>query len=84
MEKVELSKTSGKKVKKMTLKDYYKSLPDASYPKTDFVNKVANACKVSVATVRNWVAYGMRPSEERNIEILSEMTGIPMSELWSE
>ena len=82
MEKVELSKTLGEKVKKMTLKDYYNSLPEASYPKTDFVNKVASACKVSTATVRNWIAYGMKPCDEQNVCILSELTGIPSEELW--
>ena len=83
MEKNELSKTLGKKVKKMTLNDYYHSLPDAAYPKTEFVNKVAVACKVSTASVRNWIAYGIKPCNEQNVKILEEMTGIPASELWS-
>lgn len=69
---------------KMTLKDYYMSLPDATHPKTDFMNEVAREANVSVATVRNWVIYGMKPSNPDNLELLSKKTGIPVDELWKE
>ena len=63
------------------LGDYYRSLPDAVYPKTDFVNNVASRAHVSVATVRNWIG-GMKPRNEKHINILSEMTGIPADKLF--
>ncbi len=68
----------------MTLKGYYQSLPDASYPKTDFVNEIASEAKVSAATVRNWVVYGMKPKNKKHIEILVKHTGIPAEKLWKD
>lgn len=72
------------KVRKMTLKGYYSQLPDASHPKTDFVNEVAIEAGVSAATVRNWVIYGMKPQNKSHIEILSRKTGIPVEDLWED
>jgi hypothetical protein len=63
------------------LGDYYQSLPEAVYPKTEFINKVALKCNVSAATVRNWVC-GMKPRNKKHIDILSEMTGIPADKLF--
>ena len=37
----ERNKENQEKVRKMTLKGYYSQLPDATHPKTDFVNEVA-------------------------------------------
>lgn len=84
MKNFESSKTFGEKVEKMTLKDYYHSLPNQTCPKTEFVNNVAQACNVSTNSVRNWIAYGIKPSSHESVRILSEMTGIPENELWKE
>lgn len=69
---------------KITLRGYYESLPDASCPKTDFINKVASKTGVTSSTVRNWIFYGMKPANEKHIMALTEITGIPEKELWED
>ena len=70
--------------KKMTLKGYYKSLPDPTYPKKEFAAELARRCNVSQATVKNWIMYGFRPFNENDIAIISEMTGIKPEDLWND
>lgn len=69
---------------KMTLRGYYESLPDATCPKTDFINEIASKAGVTSSTVRNWIFYGMKPANENHIGILVEVTGIPADKLWAE
>lgn len=69
--------------KKNSLSIFYESLPEASYPKTEFVTKVANACNVHIATARNWVLGNTKPVDSAHVKVLSEMTGIPAGELWN-
>lgn len=71
-----------KNKRKMTLQGYYEDLPDAEYPKTNFINAVVSKTGVSAATVRNWIFYGMKPANENHIEVLVEITGIPAEKLW--
>lgn len=71
-----------KNKRKMTLQGYYEALPDAEYPKTNFINSVVSKTGVSAATVRNWIFYGMKPANENHIEVLVEITGIPAEKLW--
>ena len=73
-----------KNSKKMTLQGYYENLPDAEYPKTNFINSVVSKTGVSAATVRNWIFYGMKPANENHIKVLVEVTGIPANELWAD
>lgn len=80
----EKSEKSVAKVPQMTLKGYYLQIPDASHPKTDFVNEIAIEAGVSVATVRNWVMYGMKPANKKHIDILVRKTGIPAECLWED
>lgn len=68
----------------MTLKGYYRNLDAVVHPKTDFLNEVARRANVSTTTVRNWVVYGMKPKNEQHRSILSEVTGIPVDNLWEE
>lgn len=82
-----MSKRNEEKAKnerKMTLKDYYLSLPNASHPKTDLINEVALETGVSAATVRNWFLYGMRPLNRKHIDVLVAKTGIPAEDLWED
>lgn len=72
------------KQKKMTLRGYYESLPDATCPKTDFINEIASRTGVTSSTVRNWIFYGMKPANENHIGVLVEVTGIPADKLWAE
>lgn len=69
---------------KMTLRGYYESLPDATCPKTDFINEIASKTGVTSSTVRNWIFYGMKPANENHIGVLVEVTGIPADKLWAE
>lgn len=79
-----MTKVKEQKTKKMTLKGYYLQLPNANHPKTDFVNELAMEAGVSVATVRNWVIYGMKPQNKNHIEILVRKTGISAENLWED
>lgn len=68
----------------MTLKGYYKNLPESVHPKTEFINEIIKRTGVSFNTARNWVIYGMKPNNPEHISVLSEITGIPRNNLWSE
>ncbi len=68
--------------KKMTLQSYYEGLPDAEFPKTNFINTIVSKTGVSAVTVRNWIFYGMKPANENHIGVLVEITGIPADKLW--
>ena len=84
MKSVEKTNTSVKIRPKLTLKDYYFGLPEASCPKTEFMNEVAKQCGVSFSTVRNWIRFGMKPSNPKHVEILSQLTGIDAEDLWKD
>lgn len=84
MKNVGITSTLEEKVQKMTLKDYYKGLPEASYPKKEFLTAVSQKTGMSEAAVRTWVFYGMKPSKEEHRKILSEMTGIKEEDLWKD
>lgn len=84
MKDLEDTRVESKNRQKMTLRGYYDSLPSSSHPKTEFVNDIAQRTGVSTATVRNWIAYGMRPNNPDHVQILSEVTGIPVEDLWNE
>lgn len=70
------------KAVKMTLRDYYESLPAPSHPKKDFMCEVCARCHVNMNTVINWIRHNMKPKDPRHIEILSEVTGIAPEDLW--
>ena len=72
------------KGKIITLRGYYKNLPEATHPKTDFLRAIAKRCDVTETTVRNWVRYGFKPNNSEHIQVLSEMTGIPVENLWDD
>lgn len=73
-----------RKVKKMTLEDYYNGLPEANYPKTEFVNQIVQKCNVSSATAHNWIHGKTKPLDQKHVEMLSEITGIPKEMLWKD
>lgn len=66
----------------MTLRNYYERLERETPPKTAFVKEIAEECQVTEVTVRNWISYGIKPKDEKHIEILSKKTNIPIDELW--
>lgn len=69
---------------KMTLLGYYNALPPRRFPKTEFVEDVAERCKVDVASVRNWIMGRNKPKEDWQLAILVEITGISADRLWQE
>ena len=72
------------KMKKITLQGYYNNLENATYPKTEFVNRVAYRTGATTSTVRNWIAGRTKPEKPEHIQILVQETGIPAEELWKE
>lgn len=60
------------------LRKYYDGLVN----KTSFVNEVCYKTGRSAATVRNWIKYGMKPADSKDVDVLSEVTGIPVDKLW--
>lgn len=74
----------GENNKKITLADYYNSLPGCIAPKARFIEEVRSRCHVTEQTVRNWVLYGMRPNNDAHLRVLSELTGIKADELFPE
>ena len=77
-----MGNTFNKKSQKMTLQGYYAALPSSVSEKKNFINEVIFRTGVTSNTVRNWVHYGMRPSNPEHIKVLVELTGIPEDELW--
>jgi hypothetical protein len=67
----------------LNLTSYYKELPRAIAPKTDFVERVAEKTGKNIATVRFWVMGKTKPSDPKDLEILSELTGIQIENLFS-
>ena len=60
------------------LRKYYDGLVN----KTSFVNEVCYKTGRSAATVRNWIKYGMKPADSKDVDVLSDVTGIPVDKLW--
>lgn len=55
----------------MTLKEIYENLPKATYPKKEFIQKLADECNVSTGAVRSWIFEGKTPSPARQETILA-------------
>lgn len=62
--------------------EYYVQLPSSVSPKTEFICEIMKRCTVSFATARNWVLYGVKPIKEEHKQVLSELTGIAVENLW--
>ena len=71
------------KQEKMTLKGYYRNLPEAVHPKSDFITRIQSECGVSFTTARNWVMGVTRPLNQEHVQKLSAMTGIAPEDLWN-
>ena len=82
MKEVAKTSDSHQEGKKITLRGYYKALPEPTYPKKDFIQAVATRCNVTLTTANNWVKYGIKPNNPEHVRVLSEMTGISPEELW--
>ena len=83
-----MANTSIDKNPKMTLRDYYRSLPDATTcaPRKELIERLAERCEVPVSTARSWLLYGNQPRENRDfvISVLAEETGIAPEDMWED
>lgn len=69
-------------MEKMTLKDYYIGLTKKPSPSSAFIADVVYKTGRSASTVIQWVTGKSTPRDVRDIVILSEMTGIPVQDLF--
>lgn len=84
METIKNSNSSAENGRIMTLKSYYKNLPEPTHPKKALINSIAVQCGVTLATARNWILYGIRPDNPFHIQTISKITGIPVENLWND
>lgn len=84
MKKNESTNKKAEKSSKFPLEGYYDSLPEASFPKTEFVNETARDCGVSVATVHNWMHGKTKPEKPEHRQYLCKKTGLKEEEIWKE
>lgn len=84
MKKTDFTNASVRKERKMTLRDYFFSLPSAMEiaPRSNLIREVANKCGVSVGAARSWLAYGVKPRKKEYIDALTEITGINREDLF--
>lgn len=68
----------------VTLSDYYEALPKPTSPKTEFVKMIAEATGKEEATVRLWFKNKTKPNDPKDLEILSQKTGIAIENLFAE
>ena len=66
----------------MTITDFYNNLPEATAPKTEFVKKIVSRTGKGEGAVRLWVKGKAKPSDEDDILILEEETGLSREELF--
>lgn len=70
---------------KTKFRQIYDALPprqEVVAPKTAFVREIADLCKVSVKTVRGWIAGAYKPDALR-ISIIAKHLGVPENELFN-
>ena len=66
----------------MALKDYISNLSEAkTTEKTLMLKRIATACGVNVSTVYRW-ANGASTPDKLKMEKISELTGLPVDELF--
>lgn len=82
MENDAITNSLSREGRKITLRGYYKNLPEPTFPKRDFIQEVATKCNVTLTTANNWVKYGIKPNNPEHVRILSEITGIEPENLW--
>lgn len=69
--------------KNSKLRELYENLPKPTSPKTEWVHRCARFVGVSTGSVRGWVMGRNEPQKEEHLELLSEFTGIPKTELFN-
>lgn len=67
----------------LTLAGYYNGLKRPPSPKLEFIKDIAENCGVNQLTVRNWIQGRNLPSNPEHKTYISEITGIPVEQLWN-
>ncbi|MBD5585342.1 MAG: hypothetical protein HDQ88_09690 [Clostridia bacterium] len=85
MKSIDLSNIIPEPEGKITLRDYFNRLPDSKQiaPRKNLIIEVSTKCGVPFSTARSWLAYEIKPRDERHLKILSEITGIPVDNLFA-
>ena len=86
MKSTEKANTLQQTTRKITLRDYYNSLPDAKQvaPRKALIERISQRCNVPFSTARSWLAYEIKPRYEPYLRILSEETGIAIEDLYAD
>ena len=71
-----------KNSKKMNLKTYVDELAKNGKKKIEFQREVMIKCGVSLNTVRGWCMLDSKTNDDKKLQILSEMTGISVENLF--
>lgn len=84
MKRIENANTFEDKASKMTLRDYFDSMPKSKWmaPRRDFISEVSRRCEVNATTVTNWISGRSYPQKSSYYNILSEITGIEPQDLF--
>ena len=85
MKSIEKANTKSGERKKMTLRDYFNSLPDAAQiaPRKNLIVRISERCGVPYSTARSWLAYEVRPRNEEHLRVISEETGIAIEDFYN-
>lgn len=88
MKSIEKTNSLEEKKPKMTLRSYYKSLPEANEiaPRKLLIKRVAERCNVPESTARSWIYCGNKPirNKEHIIAVLAEETDIAPEDMWDD
>lgn len=86
MKSTDNTNTFGANSPQMTLKDYYESIPESRWetPRRKFIEQVKERCEVAESTVTNWISGRAKPQKPSYYTALSEITGIPVDNLFPE
>lgn len=66
-----------------TLKDWYQNLPQVTYPKLEVVKHLMRETGKSESCVKKWLLGNNTPSDSRDRELLSQVSGIPVENLFN-
>lgn len=88
MKSIEKANSSTVKKGRMTLRDYFLSLPETNIvaPRRNLIESIAKQCNVPMTTVRSWFVYGIKPrdNKEQIISVLTKETGISPEDMWED
>lgn len=88
MKSIEKTKGPEAKKNKMTLRDYFRSLPETNIvaPRKRLIERIAKRCNAPETTVRSWFIYGIQPRDNREhvISVLADETGVAPEDMWND